>query len=96
MKREYHKLMHVIQCYCLISEGIKLSCSHIINDKTTRLMSTHSKNGLKDNIIEIFGLSSMNSMVKFEQIEPDDETLVEFKLKSASKQCHQEEEENKT
>ena len=21
LKREYHKLMHVIQCYCLISEG---------------------------------------------------------------------------
>lgn len=83
LKREYHKLTHVIQCYCLISEGVKLSCSNIIADKSTKIMSTHSKNSLKENIIEIFGLSTFTSLVKFEQTEPDEEILVEFKLKSA-------------
>ena len=84
LKREFHKLMHVVQCYCLISEGVKLSCLNIIGDKTTKLMSTHSKNCLKDNIIEIFGLSNFTNMVKFEQSEPSDDILVEYKLKKAT------------
>lgn len=46
-------------------------------------MSTYSKNDLKSNIIEIFGLSSMNNMVKLVQSEPDEETMIEFKLKPA-------------
>ena len=75
--------MHVIQCYCLISEGIKLSCHHIMGDKNTKLMSTHSKNDLKSNIIEIFGLSSLNNMVKFEQCEPDEDIRIEYKLKNS-------------
>lgn len=55
LKREYHKLIYVIQSYCLISEGIKLSCTHVMQDKSTKIMSTQSKNNLKSNIIEIFG-----------------------------------------
>jgi DNA mismatch repair protein PMS2 len=80
LKREYHKLMHLIQCYCLISDGVKLSCFHTQGDKSTKLMSTHSKNSLKENVIEIFGLSSFQSLVKFEQIDPDEEILAEFKV----------------
>jgi len=45
-------------------------------------MSTYSKNDLKSNIIEIFGLSAINSMVKVVQSEPDEDILVEYKLKS--------------
>lgn len=47
-------------------------------------MSTYSKNDLKSNIIEIFGLSAINSMVKFVQSEPGEEILVEYKLKSVA------------
>ncbi len=55
LKKDYHKLLYVVQSYCLISEGIKLSLYHVMQDKSTKLMSTQSKNNLKDNIIEIFG-----------------------------------------
>jgi DNA mismatch repair protein PMS2 len=53
-------------------------------------MSTHSKNDLKSNITEIFGLSSMNNMVKLVQCEPDEDTMVEFKLKAAPKKPNNE------
>jgi DNA mismatch repair protein PMS2 len=89
LKREYHKLMHLIQCYCLISDGVKLSCFHILGDKSTRMMSTHSKNSLKENVIEIFGLSTFQSLVKFEQVEPDEEILAEFKASSHLKKQKQ-------
>ena len=82
LKREYQKLMHVIQCYCLIAEGVKLSCVHVVGNKSTSLMSTQLKNSLRENIIEIFGLSAIKTMVKFEQCEPDEDTLVEYKLKA--------------
>nr|AGH55784.1 PMS2 [Brachionus calyciflorus] len=80
LKREYHKLMHVIQSYCLISEGVKISCFNIISDKSTKLISTHSKNSLKDNIIEIFSLNAFNTLIKFDQAEPTNEILIEYKL----------------
>jgi DNA mismatch repair protein PMS2 len=84
LKRDYNKAIQVIQCYCLISENVKLSCFHIVGDKSTKLMSTHSKSNLKDNLIEIFGLSSFGSMLKFEQSEPSSELLNEFNNKSAT------------
>jgi DNA mismatch repair protein PMS2 len=88
LKREYNKAIQVIQCYCLISENVKLSCFNIVGDKSTKLMSTHSKSSLKDNIIEIFGLASFSSMLKFEQSEPSSEILSEFnKTASASEQA---------
>lgn len=99
LKREYHKLMHVVQSYCLISEGIKISCFNIMNDKSTKLISTHSKNSLKDNIIEIFSLNSFNTLIKFEQSEPTNEVLADYKLitiregveegAEESQECHQ-------
>lgn len=81
IKKEYNKLLNVIQSYCLISDSIKLSCYHVNGTKSTNLMNTNSRNTLKDNIIEIFGIQAFNSMVKFEQINPTDETKDEFKVK---------------
>jgi DNA mismatch repair ATPase MutL len=43
-------------------------------------MSTHSKNSLRENIIEIYGLSAINSMKPFTQCEPNDDILIDFKL----------------
>ena len=49
-------------------------------------MSTHTKNGLKENVIEIFGLSSFQSLIKFEQTQPDVEIMTEFKVVLPNKQ----------
>lgn len=80
LKKEYAKAMNVIQCYCLVSEGVKLSCWNHVGDKGTKMMSTHSKNSLKENIIEIFGIGNMQNLVKFEQCEPTEEHMAEFKV----------------
>ena len=80
LKKEFNKLVHVIQTYCLISEGIRMSCSHFEKNTTTKLMCTQSKNSLKDNIIEIFGLASFKNMIAFEQVEPNEDILIEYKI----------------
>jgi DNA mismatch repair protein PMS2 len=82
LKKEYNKMLNVIQSYCLISDSIKLSCYHINGTKSTNLMNTNSRNTLKDNLIEIFGIQAFNSMIKFEQVDPSDETKDEFKVKN--------------
>jgi len=81
LKREFNKLVHVVQTYCLISEGIRMSCTHLSEKNvTTKLMCTQSKNSLKDNIIEIFGLASFKNMIAFEQVEPNEDILIEYKI----------------
>lgn len=92
LKREYHKLMSLIQCYCLISDGVKLSCYHSTSsDKSsTKLMATHSKNSLKENIIEIFGLSSFQQLIKIEQVVPDEDQLAEFKINMSPERVDEE------
>jgi DNA mismatch repair protein PMS2 len=81
IKKEYSKLLYLIQSYCLISDGVKFTCFNTISSKCTKLISTNSKNTLKDNIIEIFGIQSMNNSVKFEQAcELNEEIKVEFKI----------------
>jgi len=87
VKKEYSKLLHVIQSYCLISDSIKLSCFNFSGNKSSKIMSTHSKNSLKDNIIEIFGIASFNNMLKFEQSEPSDDLKGEFKVSASTKNC---------
>lgn len=81
LKKEYAKLMHVLQCYCLISNGVKLTCWNTLErDKAVKMMSTNAKNNLKENIIEIFGLICIQGLVKFEQYEPTEEHLAELKV----------------
>ena len=81
IRKEYNKLVYLIQSYCLISNGVKFTCFNTISGKCTKLMSTNSKNTLKDNIIEIFGIHSMNNLIKFEQInELTEEIKEEFNV----------------
>jgi DNA mismatch repair protein PMS2 len=43
-------------------------------------MSTHSKNILKDNIIEIFGISAFGALLPFKTTNPSDQILSQYKV----------------
>jgi DNA mismatch repair protein PMS2 len=49
-------------------------------------MSTHSRNSLKENIIEIFGLASFKTLLPFEQFEPKQDLLTDFKVINQNKE----------
>lgn len=86
IRKEYNKLLYLIQSYCLVSNGVKFTCFNTVSGKCTKLISTNSKNTLKDNVIEIFGIHAMNSLMKFEQVnELPEEIVEELKVESNEK-----------
>lgn len=56
IKREFTKLVHVLQGYCLISKGVRITCSNQVDKgKKTTVVSTNGSEQVKDNITCVFG-----------------------------------------
>ena len=56
IKREYTKMMQVLQGYCVISTGVRISC-HTIGEKgkKTVALATHGNSDMRENISNVFG-----------------------------------------
>ena len=56
IKREFTKLVHVLQGYCLISTGVRITCSNQAEKgKKTIIVTTNGSEQVKDNITCVFG-----------------------------------------
>lgn len=56
IKREFSKLVHVLQGYCLVSTGVRITCSNQVEKgKKTTIVSTNGSEQVKDNITCVFG-----------------------------------------
>ena len=56
IKREFTKLVHVLQGYCLVSTGVRITCSNQVEKgKKTMVVSTNGSDQVKDNITCVFG-----------------------------------------
>ena len=56
IKREYTKMMQVLQGYCVISSGVRISCCNIgEKGKKSLALATHGNNEMKENISNVFG-----------------------------------------
>lgn len=56
IKREFSKLAHVLQGYCLVSTGVRIMCSNQVEKgKKTTIVSTNGSDQVKDNITCVFG-----------------------------------------
>ena len=56
IRREFTKLVHVLQGYCLISTGVRITCSNQAEKgKKTMIVSTNGSEQVKDNITCVFG-----------------------------------------
>ena len=60
IKREYAKMMQVLQAYCVISTGVRISC-YTVDEKGKKclVLGTHGKSDIKDNISNVFGLKQV-------------------------------------
>jgi DNA mismatch repair ATPase MutL len=56
IKREYTKMMQVLQGYCVISTGVRISC-HTIGEKGKKslALATNSNHDMRENISNVFG-----------------------------------------
>ncbi|ELT88557.1 hypothetical protein CAPTEDRAFT_17706, partial [Capitella teleta] len=81
LKKEFSRMLHVLSAYCLISVGVRISCTHVTSKgKKNVVLATQSSSSFRDNITSVFGFKQMQSLVEFEQVQAEDATYEEFGL----------------
>ena len=56
LKKEYCKLLQVLHAYCIISSGVRISCSNQLEKgRRSLLVATNGSLNLKENISCVFG-----------------------------------------
>lgn len=54
--QEYAKMLHVLQSYCIVSTGVRITCSNQNGQgKRSTVLSTSGSQSMRDNIGAIFG-----------------------------------------
>ena len=64
IKREYGKVLGVLQAYACISKGVRLGVSHqISNGKKTVVFATKSNPSTRENIANVFGAKTLTALI---------------------------------
>uniref|UniRef100_A0A3Q4I878 Mismatch repair endonuclease PMS2 n=1 Tax=Neolamprologus brichardi TaxID=32507 RepID=A0A3Q4I878_NEOBR len=84
IKKEYAKMIHVLQSYCIISTGVRITCSNQNGQgKRSTVLSTSGSQSMRDNIGAIFGPKQLQSLLPFQQVSPTENVVEEYGLKDA-------------
>ncbi|XP_028286654.1 mismatch repair endonuclease PMS2 [Parambassis ranga] len=84
IKKEYSKMIHVLQSYCVISTGVRITCSNQNGQgKRSTVLSTSGSQSMRDNIGAIFGPKQLQSLLPFQQVSPNENIIEEYGLKGA-------------
>ncbi|XP_021164897.2 mismatch repair endonuclease PMS2 isoform X1 [Fundulus heteroclitus] len=82
IKKEYAKMLHVLQAYCIISTGVRITCSNQNGQgKRSTVLSTSGSQSMRDNIGAIFGPKQLQSLLPFQQVSPAENIMEEYGLK---------------
>eukprot|EP00066_Takifugu_rubripes_P000791 XP_003961536.1 PREDICTED: mismatch repair endonuclease PMS2 [Takifugu rubripes] len=84
IKKEYGKMIHILQSYCIISTGVRITCSNQNGQgKRSTVLSTSSSQSIRDNIGAIFGPKQLQSLLPFQQASPTENVIEEYCLSGA-------------
>ncbi|MED6279658.1 hypothetical protein CHARACLAT_003086 [Characodon lateralis] len=82
IKKEYAKMIHVLQAYCIISTGVRITCSNQNGQgKRSNVLSTSGSHTMRENIGAIFGPKQLQSLLPFQQVSPAENIMEEYGLK---------------
>ncbi|MEQ2303413.1 hypothetical protein AMECASPLE_016713 [Ameca splendens] len=82
IKKEYAKMIHVLQAYCIISTGVRITCSNQNGQgKRSTVLSTSGSHTMRENIGAIFGPKQLQSLLPFQQVSPAENIMEEYGLK---------------
>ncbi|XP_029953214.1 mismatch repair endonuclease PMS2 [Salarias fasciatus] len=82
IKKEFAKMIHVLQSYCVISTGVRITCSNQNGQgKRSTVLSTSGSQSMRDNIGAIFGPKQLQSLLPFHQVSPTENVLEEYGLR---------------
>ncbi|NXU58525.1 PMS2 endonuclease, partial [Turnix velox] len=81
IKKEYARMVQILQAYCLVSRGVRINCTNQVGQgKRSPVVSTAGSDSLKDNIGAVFGQKQLQSIVPFVQLPPDEAVCEEYGL----------------
>ncbi|XP_067286156.1 mismatch repair endonuclease PMS2 isoform X2 [Pseudorasbora parva] len=81
IKKEYSKMIFVLQSYCIISTGVRITCTNQMGQgKRTPVLCTSGSDSMRDNIGAVFGPKQLQSLIPFQQISPNDSIKEDYGL----------------
>uniref|UniRef100_UPI003AAE3F6B mismatch repair endonuclease PMS2 n=1 Tax=Centroberyx gerrardi TaxID=166262 RepID=UPI003AAE3F6B len=84
IKKEYTKMIHVLQSYCIISTGVRITCSNQTGQgKRSPVLNTSGSQSMRDNIGAVFGPKQIQSLLPFQQTSPTENVKEDYGLKEA-------------
>uniref|UniRef100_A0A672PBZ8 Mismatch repair endonuclease PMS2 n=1 Tax=Sinocyclocheilus grahami TaxID=75366 RepID=A0A672PBZ8_SINGR len=82
IKKEYSKMIFVLQSYCIISTGVRITCANQTGQgKRTTVLCTSESNSMRDNIGAVFGPKQLQSLIPFQQMSPGDSIKEDYGLR---------------
>jgi len=82
IKKEFHKMTQVLYAYCLVSLGVRITCTNTVGrGKKTVVVSTGGSLKLRDNIVSVFGTKQVTGIKEIVQVNPTPEQLQESHIK---------------
>ncbi|XP_061666131.1 mismatch repair endonuclease PMS2 isoform X2 [Syngnathoides biaculeatus] len=83
IKKEFGKMVHVLQSYCVISSGVRITCSNQSGQgKRSTIVSTSGSQNMRDNIGAVFGPKQLQNLLPFDQVPPHEKVLEEYGLEN--------------
>ncbi|XP_028845456.1 mismatch repair endonuclease PMS2 isoform X2 [Denticeps clupeoides] len=81
IKKEYSKMIHVLQAYCIISTGVRITCSNQVGQgRRSTVLATSGGSSMRDNIGAVFGPKQLQTLLPIQQQPPVEAVMEEFSL----------------
>ncbi|KFU93880.1 Mismatch repair endonuclease PMS2, partial [Chaetura pelagica] len=81
IKKEYAKMVQILQAYCVVSKGVRINCTNQVGQgRKSSVVSTTGSPSLKENIGAIFGQKQLQSLIPFVQLPPSEAVCEEYGL----------------
>ncbi|NXW70253.1 PMS2 endonuclease, partial [Hirundo rustica] len=85
IKKEYAKMVQLLQAYCIVSKGVRINCTNQVGQgKKSCVISTAGGPSLKENIGAVFGQKQLQSLIPFVQLPPSEAVCEEYGLNPAN------------
>ncbi|KAK3601871.1 hypothetical protein CHS0354_041804 [Potamilus streckersoni] len=84
LKKEFAKMVQVLNAYAIVSLGVRLSCTNQTGKgKKTVVLSTNGNISIRENISNLFGPKQVQSLLEFKQTKIGEAICAEFGVPTA-------------
>ncbi|CAL1528442.1 unnamed protein product [Lymnaea stagnalis] len=86
LKKEFGKLVQVLNAYCIINTGVRITCYNQTGKGSRNLVvSTNGNDTMRDNIGNVFSPKQLHGLLEFKQTEAEDEICTDFGINPQQK-----------